>query len=248
MFCISGWGGVILRIPLTKPCLCRWNKNKFLEPYLFFTWATWHSVPQSLRISCVFWTCTLPQTPGLYLLAVYHNRLNQFLQSYFFLLAVCWHHTIFILQFTNTFPLVFISFTVVLSADVSCIFKHEHEFEMSNSTADVKNARDSLTSASLCRCPMSRWLQRTFWRFSSPGSPLWIWGQPTQTSAWPWPASSPSLTAPPPASSVHRLTVSTAFTPSRQNTHWYTPGKNGHTPSRRLPTKCKHFCLMSGIL
>ena len=66
---------------------------------------------------------------------------------------------------------------------------------------------------SLCRCPMSRWLQRTSWRFSSPASPLWTWGRPTPTSAWLLPASSPSLTAPPPASSVHRLTVSTAFTP-----------------------------------
>lgn len=87
---------------------------------------------------------------------------------------------------------------------------------------------------------MLKWLQRIFWRFSSPGLPLWTWGQPTQTSAWLWLAFSPSLTAPPPASSVPRLTVSTAFTPTWQNT--YSPGENSHTPpSLHLPTKCKHF-------
>ncbi len=76
---------------------------------------------------------------------------------------------------------------------------------------------------------MWRWLQRTFWRFSSRDSPLWTWGQPTPTSAWRWPAFSPSSIAPPPASSAHRLTVSTAFTPSQQNAQWCTPGETYHS-------------------
>lgn len=72
------------------------------------------------------------------------------------------------------------------------------------------HAPNRLIWVSPCRCPMLRWLQRTSWRFTSPASPLSTSGRPTRTSAWPWPASSPSLTAPPPASSAHRPTVSTA--------------------------------------
>lgn len=73
-----------------------------------------------------------------------------------------------------------------------------------------KHAPNRLICVSPCRCPMLRWLQRTSWRFTFPASPLWTSGQPTQTSAWPWLASSPSLTAPPPASSAYRPTVSKA--------------------------------------
>lgn len=95
---------------------------------------------------------------------------------------------------------------------------------------------------------MSRWPLRTFWRFSFPGSQLWTWGRPTPTSAWLWPASSPSLTAPLPASSVHRPTVSTAFAPSQHHSQYFTLGeKNAHTPSPHLPTTCNIFvwCLVS---
>lgn len=72
-------------------------------------------------------------------------------------------------------------------------------------------APNRLIWVSLCRCPMLRWLQRTSWRFTSPASPLSTSGRPTRTSVWPWPASLPSLTAPPPASSAHRPTVSTVL-------------------------------------
>lgn len=91
---------------------------------------------------------------------------------------------------------------------------------------------------------MSRWLQKTSWRFSSRVSRHWTWDLPTQTLAWLWPAYSPSSTAPLPASSVHRLTVSAAFTPSKQNKTKHTminTRGGGLTPALHLPTKCKHF-------
>lgn len=88
--------------------------------------------------------------------------------------------------------------------------KQDKEFER-----NIRKIRHTypnrLNWASPCRCPMLRWLRRTSWRFTSPASPLSTSGRPTRTSAWLWPACSPSLTAPPPASSAQRPTVSTAL-------------------------------------
>ena len=138
-------------------------------------------------------------------LTIYHNRLNRYGSELFFLLVF----VLFLFWCSRTFPLV-LSLKVALSSGACCIFK--------TWMWNVKMQHLFWHRHPLCRCPTSRWLQRISWRSSSPGSPLWTWGQPTLTSAWQWPVFSPSLTAPPPASSVPRLTVSSTFTPSQRKT------------------------------
>lgn len=179
MFCNSGWGGVLMKMSLTRACLCGRDKYGFSDPCSY----TSASVPQSQ--SCVVSIRTLLQTgscrPPLHFLNI----------------SAKGHSTAIVCMVGWPQPL-------------------------------------------LCRCPTWRWLQRTFWRFSSPGSPRWTWGQPTPTSAWLWPAFWPSLTAPQPVSSVHRLTVSRWFTPSKPNTQSNTPGGKR---ADKVQTFC--VCLLS---
>lgn len=64
-----------------------------------------------------------------------------------FLLAVCWQHAIFILQFTHTHFLLFCFFQSFLSfftVALSTAFS-KHECKMSKSTAGNQNTADSLT-------------------------------------------------------------------------------------------------------
>lgn len=105
---------VILKISVTRACLCGWNKKWVFRSILVLYMSFSPSVTENM--------CTLNMHIAKDLWVIL--ACNLLLQNkpisteLFFLLAVCLHSTIFILQFQLTVSVVIISFTVFLSTEL----------------------------------------------------------------------------------------------------------------------------------